>query len=215
MRDATLSIPASGGPLAELAQRGTFVRLVVGGALGLFVWELWARILTPLVLGFPLEPAGLLDALFQHNLGLAVPRLLREAIHYAIGLLGYPVAYFLVSRLVPRWGVVLDLVVLVTFTAAIAGLVRSGTFQPVHFIFWTAVVGLIASRLINRDAAIADAISWGNFTWFNALGIFAPLGGLSFYALGDSGELSYMSFVGHTVYGAIAAWWFERGRAGR
>lgn len=81
MRDATLSIPASGGPLAELAQRGTFVRLVVGGALGLFVWELWARILTPLVLGFPLEPAGLLDALFQHNLGLAVPRLLREAIH--------------------------------------------------------------------------------------------------------------------------------------
>lgn len=212
MSDVTLSMPVVPEPLAGLLRRETLLRLVAGGAVGLFVWELWARLLTPAVLGFPLEPAGLLDALFQHNLGLAVPWLLREALHYGIGLLGYPVAYYLISRLVPRFGLVLDLVVLVTFTVAIAGLVGRGAFQPIHFVFWTAVLGLIATRLINKDPAIADAVSWGNFTWFNALGIFAPLGGLSFYALGDSGELSYMSFVGHTIYGALAAWWFERGR---
>lgn len=212
MSHATLSMPAIPEPLAGLRRRDTLLRLVAGGAIGLFVWELWARLLTPAVLGFPLEPAGLLDALFQHNLGLAVPWLLREALHYAIGLLGYPVAYYLISRLVPRFGLVLDLVVLTTFTIAIAGLVGRGAFQPIHFVFWTAVVGLIATRLINKDPAIADAVSFGNFTWFNALGIFAPLGGLSFYLLGDSGELSYMSFLGHTIYGALAAWWFERGQ---
>ncbi len=38
----------------------------------------------------------------------------------------------------------------------------------------------------------------------------APIGGLSFYLLGEGGELSYMSFVGHVIYGAIAVWLFER-----
>ncbi len=191
----------------------TLGRLFLGGFAGLMVWELWARLLTRAVLGYPLEPAGLIDAIAQHQFGLGVPYLLREALHYGVGIAGYPIAYFAISRFVPRWQLILDAIVLATFSAGLVWLVRSGGFKPVHFIFYTAVLGLIASRFLNRDGLIADAISWGNFTWFNALGLMAPLGGLSFYLLGEGGELSYMSFVGHVIYGAVAVWLFERWEA--
>ncbi len=200
----------------DLPVRATLVRLFVGGAAGLFIWELWARILTKAVLGYPLEPAGLIDAIANHMFGLQVPYLLRETLHYLVGIVGYPVAYFVISRNLPRWGVVLDAVVFLTFTAAYGARVVSGTATPVMFIFYTAVVALIASRFWNRSAFLADMISWGNFTWFNALGLFAPVfGGLSFYLLGEGGELSYMSFVGHVIYGAVAAAVFERLEASR
>lgn len=192
----------------------TILRLFAGGLIGLLIWEAWARILTKAVLGYPLEPAGLIDAIAQHQLGLSVPYLLREALHYGVGIVGYPVAYYLISRFVPRWPVVLDAIVFVTFSAGVAGLIASGKFAPIHFIFWTAAVGLIATRLINANSLVADAITWGNFTWFNALGLMAPIGGLSFYLLGEGGELSYMSFVGHVIYGAVAVWVFERLDAG-
>jgi len=193
----------------ELNARGVLAKLLGGGALGLLVWELWARVLTKAVLGYPLEPAGLIDAIANHLFGLQVPTLVREALHYGVGIVGYPLAFFVISRVVPRWGLVLDMIVFVTFTGACIGQIVDGTGTPLMFIFYTAVVGLLATRAINRDPAIADAISWGNFTWFNALGLFAPLGGgLSFYLLGEGGELSYMSFVGHVIYGAIAAWLF-------
>lgn len=192
----------------------TLIRLFAGGLAGLLIWEIWARVLTKAVLGYPLEPAGLIDAIAQHRLGLSVPYLLREALHYVVGIVGYPVAYFVISRYVPRWPVVLDAIVFVTFSAGVAGLIVGGTFAPIHFVFWTAAMGLIATRLINRDPLIADAITWGNFTWFNALGLMAPIGGLSFYLLGEGGELSYMSFVGHVIYGAVAVWLFERFEAG-
>jgi len=191
-------------------QGRTALHLFAGGLAGLLIWEVWARVLTKAVLGYPLEPAGLIDAIAQHRFGLSVPYLIREALHYGVGIVGYPVAYFAISRFVPRWPVVLDAIVFVTFSAGIAGLITTGTFAPIHFIFWTAAVGLIATRLINRSPLIADAISWGNFTWFNALGLMAPVGGLSFYLLGEGGELSYMSFVGHVIYGAVAVWLFER-----
>lgn len=195
-------------------QGRTALHLCAGGLAGLLIWEVWARVLTKAVLGYPLEPAGLIDAIAQHRFGLSVPYLLREALHYGVGIVGYPVAYFVISRFVPRWPVVLDVLVFVTFSIGIAGLIAGGTFKPIHFIFWTAAVGLIATRLINRDPLIADAITWGNFTWLNALGLMAPIGGLSFYLLGEGGELSYMSFVGHVIYGAVAVWLFERLEAG-
>jgi hypothetical protein len=192
----------------------TGIRLFAGGLIGLLVWEVWSRVLTRAVLGYPLEPAGLIDAIAQHHLGLSIPYLLREALHYGVGIVGYPVAYYMISRFVPRWPVVLDLLVLVTFSIGIGNLILKGAGLPIHFIFYTAVIGLIATRLINRSPLVANAITWGNFTWLNALGIMAPLGGLSFYLLGEGGELSYMSFVGLVIYGAVAVWWFERGDNG-
>lgn len=187
----------------------TVTKLFAGGALGLLVWEVWARVLTKAVLGYPLEPAGLIDALFQHNLGLSVPWLAREAMHYAIGIVGYPVLYYLISRSIRNHGVVLDAVVWVSFTLGIIAAAVSGRGLAFHPYFWVIVTLFIATRFINPSKGIADALSWGTFTWLNALGIFAPLAGLSFYLLGEGGELSFMSFAGHVIYGAVAAYVFE------
>jgi hypothetical protein len=187
----------------------TLANLAIGGAVGLAVWEIWARLLTPLVLGYPLEPAGLIDAIAQHQFGLSVPYLLREALHYAVGILGYPIAYYVISRLLPRWSLALDAVVFFTFSAGVAYYFAKGMGTGWHFVFWLIVTGFIATRFVNRNERLRDCIAWGTFTWLNALGLMAPLGGLSFYLLGEGGQLSFMSFAGHVIYGALAAWIFE------
>lgn len=184
-------------------------KLFAGGALGLLIWELWARILTKAVLGYPLQPAGLIDALFQHNLGISVPWLVREALHYAVGIVGYPVAYYIISRSVRNYGLLLDVLVWITFALAVGTAAFAGKGTGFHLVFLGIVTALIVSRFVNPRRDIADALSWGTFTWLNALGIFAPLGGLSVYLLGEGGQLSFMSFAGHVIYGAVAAYAFE------
>lgn len=188
---------------------GTIINLALGGLAGLLIWEIWARVLTKAVLGYPLEPAGLIDALLQHNFGLSVPWLLREAMHYAIGIIGYPAAYFVISRHLPRWSLVLDAVVFITFSAGVATYFARGMGTSWHLAFWVIVTLFMATRFINPNARLRDSIAWGTFTWLNALGLMAPLAGLSFYLLGEGGQLSLMSFAGHVIYGAVAAWIFE------
>ncbi len=194
-------------PVPSLASLG---KLFAGGLAGLLIWEIWARVFTTIVLGYPLQPAGLIDALFQHNLGISVPWLVRETMHYIVGIVGYPVAYYVISRSIPKYGLVLDVIVWLTFTAAVVVAAIAGRGMGFHLIFLIIVTALIASRFINPRHDIADALSWGTFTWLNALGIFAPLGGLSFYLLGEGGQLSFMSFAGHVIYGAVAAYIFEK-----
>lgn len=187
----------------------TLMNLALGGIFGLFIWEIWARFFTKAVLGYPLEPAGLIDAIAQHQLGLAVPYLLREALHYAVGILGYPIAYFVISRSIRNWSSVLDAIVFATFSAGALFFATTGRAGWGTLVFWVCVVGFMATRFINPSARLRDSLAWGTFTWFNALGLMAPLGGLSFYLLGEGGELSFMSFVGHVIYGAVAALIFE------
>jgi hypothetical protein len=198
-----LTLPAIPAP-------ATLARLFAGGALGLFIWEFWARVFTKAVLGYPLQPAGLIDALFQHNFGLEVAWLTREALHYLVGIVGYPVLYYIISRGLKGYGLVLDAIVWITFAIGIALAILGGRGMPFHLPFLLIVTLFIATRFINPRKDVADAISWGTYTWLNALGIFAPLGGLSFYLLGEGGELSFMSFAGHVIYGAVAAFVFER-----
>lgn len=198
------------GLLSQLTP-GLLLKLFAGGAAGLFIWEIWARVITKAVLGYPLEPAGLIDAIFQHNLGLTVPHLVREALHYLVGIVGYPLIYLVISRSFPkRFGLVLDVITLAYFTLAVLFHYRAGTATPLFFIFWTVVLMLVLSRFLNKNTLMADAISWGNFTWVNALAFMAPLGGLSVFLLREGGDLSYMSFYGHVVYGAVAVWVFEK-----
>ncbi|MGL5447516.1 MAG: hypothetical protein ACRDBL_09425 [Rhabdaerophilum sp.] len=187
----------------------TLLNLAIGGALGLAIWEIWARVITKAVVGYPLEPAGLIDAIAHHQFGLAVPYLLREALHYAVGILGYPIAYFIISRVLKNWSAVLDAIVFVTFSAAAIHFAWMGKATLGTLVFWIVAVGFIATRFINPNIRLRDSLAWGTFTWFNALGLMAPIGGLSFYILSDSPGLSFMSFVGHVIYGAIAAWFFE------
>ena len=103
----------------------------------------------------------------------------------------------------------LDAVVFITFSAGIAYYWANGLATTWHFTFWVIVMLFIATRFINPNLRLRDSIVWGTFTWLNALGIFAPIAGLTFYLLGEGGQLSFMSFVGHVIYGAVAAWIFE------
>lgn len=188
----------------------TLGRLFLGGVAGLAVWEGWARLLTPLVLDGPLEPAGLVISLVHRWLGFDLPRLPAEAIHYLIGIVGYPIAYWLVSRLLPRWGLVLDVAVWGIFTAFFVISSAMGGFSLTLAGFWAIVTVVTATRAINPDSLVADCLSWGSFTWFNALGLMAPLAGLPFLLIEWGGGLSFMSYVGHVIYGFVAALVFER-----
>jgi hypothetical protein len=193
----------------DIPSLATSLNLMIGGAVGLAIWEVWARFITKAFLGYPLEPAGLIDAIANHQFGLMVPYLVREALHYAVGIIGYPVFYYLVSRLMRNWSFKLDAIVFVTFSAGVAYYAAKGMGTGFHLAFWLIVTAFIATRFINPNVRLRDSIAWGTFTWLNALGIMAPIGGLSFYLLGEGGELSFMSFVGHVIYGAVAAWIFE------
>lgn len=134
--------------------------LFLGGAAGLGIWEVFAATLTAWAAGFPLEPPELVRSLFQHQLGLSVSRPLAELIHGLTGLIGYPLGYFVLSRLFPR-------------------------------------IGMPAMGWI-----------WGIITYFIALGFFAPLAGQPFL-LNNYPVLSFMSLVGHAIYGYVAAAVFE------
>jgi hypothetical protein len=187
-----------------MPDHATLRHLALGGAAGLLSWELFARVITPAILGYPLEPAGLIDAILRRQFGFAASPWLCEALHYAVGLAGYPIAYLMISRHVPRWSAVLDLIV---FIAVAAGAVRA--LLAGHGTLWTnllvmTVMLVILSRFAHDAERVREAVTWGMFTAFNALGLMAPLGGLSFFLLREGGALALMSVLGHLLYGVAA-----------
>jgi hypothetical protein len=206
MPTTTPASSSSGALVPGLSDLG---KLFAGGFAGLMVWEPWARFITAKVLGGPLEPAGLLISLVKTWVGFDLPRLPAEAMHYAIGIIGYPVAYYVISRLVPRWAVLLDWAVWLAFTMFAVLLWRKGGLTSAVAIFWAVVTLASATRILNPSRLVADCLSWGSFTWFNALGLMAPLAGLPFLLMEWGGGLSFMSYVGHVIYGFVAALVFE------
>lgn len=188
----------------------TFIRLFVGGLVGLLVWELWARFATPPVAGFPLEPPELVRTLIHYQTGITVSLTTATILHYAVGIIGYPLAYWIVSRGLRRWGAILDVGVWLIFSAYVLWMAMSGKATGFIAFFWVLVTVLSATRIFNRNAIAADALSWGSFTWFNALGIFAPLAGQPFLLLTEYTPLSFMSWAGHVIYGAIAVLVYEK-----
>jgi hypothetical protein len=182
----------------------TLKNLAIGGVAGLFLWEIFARVVTKAILGYPLEPAGLIDAIAQHQFGLSVNYWVREALHYGVGILGYPIAFYVISRMLPRWSSLLDGLTLLTFTIAVGFHFKANGFSSLVLGFWFLVLALTMLRFLYNNQPLVSALSWGAFTWLNALCIMAPLGGLSFYLLGEGGDLSLMSYIGHVIYGAVA-----------
>ena len=67
----------------------------------------------------------------------------------------------------------------------------------------------ILTRAIKSFGWPADGWIWGIITYFIALGFFAPLAGQPFL-LHSYPALSFMSLVGHAIYGWLASWVFER-----
>lgn len=60
-------------------------------------WEIWARFITPIFVGGPLEPAGLVQTVF----GLQ-SRALAELIHATVGIIFYPIGYLFIARPLQR-----------------------------------------------------------------------------------------------------------------
>ena len=137
---------------SSLPSLGAIGRLFAGGFAGLMVWEVWARFITVIVLGGPLEPAGLVTSLVQHWTGYQMPRLAAEAAHYVIGIVGYPVAYFVISRSFRNWAAMLDGAVWAIFTVFVAYSLLHGTATPFMGVFWLIVTAVTATRFINRNA---------------------------------------------------------------
>lgn len=196
----------SNPPIPKMAVLG---KLFAGGLAGLIVWEFWARVLTPPIAGFPLEPPALVATLIARWTGVEVSWTTATALHYAVGIIGYPIAYWVISRGFRTWAQTFDIAVWVLFTLGVAWLAASSNATLFVGFFWLLVTALSATRLINPHALSADALSWGSFTWFNALGIMAPLAGQPFLLLSDYPALSFMSWAGHVIYGAIAVYVFE------
>jgi hypothetical protein len=197
------------GPTFTFPSRKTILWLFAGGFIGLMAWEIWARVITAIVLGGPLEPSGLVISLVERWTGYQLAKFPAEVAHYIIGIFGYPILYFLVSRFIRGWGLLFDVAVWVLFTAFLAFKVGPGGLTLGLAAFWLIVTAVTATRFINPDKRLADALSWGSFTWFNALGIMAPIAGLPFLLLEWGGGLSFMSYVGHVIFGFVAALVFE------
>ena len=84
-------------------QPGLLRTVIFAGLAADVTWEIWARLITPLWVGGPLEPAALVQSVFGfQNL------LLAEAIHAIVGIVFYPIGYLFIARplqrlIVPRF----------------------------------------------------------------------------------------------------------------
>ena len=192
---------------------GDAARLAVAGVVALLVWEIFARYLTAWILGGPLEPASLVQSLFRNVVGMPIARLPAEALHYATGILFYPLGYVVVSRIIqPRvpfaremiWAAMAAFILIMsvdvtTLTSA----------KPVSVFLGLMVVagGYLAARF-SSSRAFADGLLVGVGTWILALGVFVSLAGIPFML--NWGGLAWMSLVGHVIYGLVVAAVFER-----
>jgi hypothetical protein len=81
-------------PPATLATLGLAV--LAGGAADL-VWEGWARYVTPLLVGGPLQPAALVQSVFGFRNWFWA-----EVIHAVVGVVFYPLGYLYIARPLAR-----------------------------------------------------------------------------------------------------------------
>jgi hypothetical protein len=86
--------PAQRSPddLARIA-----ITVLLAGLAAEVVWEIWARVLTPLWVGGPLEPAALVQDVFKLK-----SRTAAEVIHVLVGLIAYPIGYLLIAQPLAR-----------------------------------------------------------------------------------------------------------------
>jgi len=75
------------------------------------------------------------------------------------------------------------------------------------FLFYPLGYWLL-TRWVKGFGMPADGWIWGVITYFIALAFFAPLAG-QYFLLRDVPRLSFMSLVGHAIYGWLAAYVFE------
>ena len=69
------------------------VTVLLAGLAAEAVWEIWARFITPLWVGGPLEPAALVQDVFKLR-----SRFAAEVIHFLVGLIAYPLGYIFIAQ---------------------------------------------------------------------------------------------------------------------
>lgn len=161
----TRSTPVAHTSLVPPPTMAVLVTAVLAGLAADISWEVWARFVTPYLVGGPLQPAALVQSVFGFsNWTLA------EIIHAVVGIVFYPLGYLYIARPIARlvtpflpWWVVglgfgVGLWVFALFVMAhlIAGLPAFLGFVPLawaslagHMIF-----GLVCAAVVRaREAA--------------------------------------------------------------
>src|SRR5688500_33554 len=83
--------------------------LVAAGIAADITWEFWARVVTAIVIGGPLQPSSLILSLFRLP---EAYRLLAEALHVTTGVLFYPLLFLFVRRVIFSGGTLVDGIVI-------------------------------------------------------------------------------------------------------
>lgn len=158
---ATLDLSVLFSALAKT----TLVTAILAGAAADTVWEIWARFITPLWVGGPLQPAALVQSVF----GLQ-SWTFAELIHVIVGVVFYPLGYLYIARplaraVVPRmpwwlvgagFGVGLWVFALYVMAHLIAGLPAFLGFIPLA---WASLVGHTIFGIVT--AAVVRWREWG------------------------------------------------------
>lgn len=159
---STIAVPRKPSPVADLLR--DLPKLMLAGLAGHLVWEFFARLLTRWLLGGPLEPAALIISLCENLFAFNPGRPAAEVLHYATGILFYPVGYYILIKIAPAlptwlsgliWGVVTWILALGVF-ASLAGLPFMLGFIPLSWfslaghVFYGLVLALVFARLTVR-----------------------------------------------------------------
>lgn len=97
MSDSRSMAPAAHTSLVPPPSMAVLVTVVLAGLAADITWEIWARLITPALVGGPLEPAALVQSVF----GLS-SRTLAEVIHAVVGIVFYPLGYLYIARPIAR-----------------------------------------------------------------------------------------------------------------
>jgi hypothetical protein len=157
-----MTMQATTAPIGTSSGGRIFTTILLSGLTSEIVWEVWARLLTPLWVGGPLEPAALVQSVF----GLS-SRFAAEVIHFMVGLLAYPFGYIFIALplarvivpFLPWWmvalgyGVGLWVFALYVMAHLIAGLPAFLGFYPIawaslggHLLFALAGAAVVRAR---------------------------------------------------------------------
>ncbi len=93
MAERTTTSASSAIGLGQVSIAQFAATVLLAGLAAEVVWEIWARFITPIFVGGPLEPAALVQDVF--NLRSRLPA---EIIHFLVGLIAYPIGYIVVAR---------------------------------------------------------------------------------------------------------------------
>ncbi|MEO1198162.1 MAG: hypothetical protein AAFX39_02840 [Pseudomonadota bacterium] len=191
----------------------TVAKIVGAGAVGLVAWEVFAGHITPLVLGGPLQPTGLIRGLFANFVGVPISSTTASVLHYATALLFYPLGYVLMTQIAERavpalrhlvWLAMLGFVAIMSVDFA-----TMTVAQPLGAFLGLSLIGFawIADRT-SISRSFGNGLMLGFGTWILALGVFVSLAGMPFML--NWGGLTWMSLIGHSLYGLAVAFVFDR-----